>query len=160
MLTKFCEWILRDDIAVLKKDAIEAQTKVAETERSVNQRVAVILAQMDPFEPLLKKYKGTFSVEHEHVEDALNEQGRIGMYMWGWQQKNDMHAERMINWIMDKAGNKMAKTAFPSAEQILYNRAEIANMILYRKEIGRLSSLYEEIVGKRDENFDSSVGVE
>lgn len=127
----------------------ELKTKEKEVDLKINQKVAEIISKMDPFQPLMQKYNSVLSVEYERVEDALNEQGKVGMYMWGWQQKSDPHFERMVSWIMNKAGNALLKTGNPTEIQVFYKRAEIANMILYRKEIGRLSTCYEDILGKK-----------
>ena len=130
-------------------------------EKVINNRVAEIITHMDPFEPLMKKFNGIFSVEYERPEDQLNEQSRIGMYMWGWQQHNDIHFQYMVDWIMNKSGNSLLKTGNPTELQTFYKRAEIANMILYRKEVGRLSSIYEDLLSRnKGEDFDSSSAVE
>lgn len=153
------------ELDVLIQNAIDERRKIEEERKSIeqkiSQRVAEMLAKMDPFEPLMKEYNVIFSKEYEQVEDGLNEQGKIGMYMWAWQQRNDIHFHHMIDWIMNKSGNSLLKKANPTELQTFYKRAEIANMILYRKEVGRLASNYEDMLNKsKPEEFDEGVGVE
>lgn len=160
-LARFISSEYEDLIFLVEKNQKDVDNERKEIEKKSQQRVAEIISKMDLFEPLMKKFNGTFSVEYEHVEDALNEQGKIGMYMWAWQQKGDPHFQRMVSWIMDKSGNSLMKLGNPTELQVFYKRAEIANMILYRKEVGRLASNYEELLAKnKGEDFDPNVGVE
>lgn len=130
-------------------------------EREVNKRVAEIILKMDPFEPLLKHYHGIFREEFEKVEENLDERSRFSMAMWAWGQKKDPHFKRMVDWVMDNAGNETLKRAPISYERTQYGRAQIANMILFKREIGRLASIYEEFLGKnKGEDVDLGVSVE
>lgn len=133
-----------------------------EIDMVVNQRVAKIITEMDPFEPLMKEFHGIFSEEFEHPEYKLVPQDQISMWMWGYQQKNDRHFKYMTDWIMNTYGNEAIKKGHPTPETILYGRAQISSMILYRKEVGRLSSLYEDLLEKRKGNpgFDPTKSVE
>ena len=74
-MQKVVDWLMRHE-----------REKLAERERTidmeVNQRVAHVLASMDPFEPLLKEFHGIFSEEHERVEDPLDEKGQLQMRVW------------------------------------------------------------------------------
>lgn len=138
-----------------------AVTLKNELNDTVNRRVVETLAKMDPFEPLMKEYNGIFSREYERPEDSLNSQGKVGMYIWAWQQKNDPYFAYMVDWIMNKSGNSLLKKENPTELQTFYKRAEIANMILYRKEVGRLASNYEEMLSKKgSQEFDDTVGIE
>lgn len=141
-------WIFADDV---KKDhALE-----------INRRVAEIVSQMDPLYPLLKQYSVIFSEEFERVEEPLDEPSRIGMAMWAYGQKRDPYMKRMIEWIMNSAGNETMKRAPITAERTQYGRGQIANMILFRKEIGRLSTIYEELLGRsKGDDFDENTVVE
>lgn len=133
-------------------------------EKKINQRVAKIISELDPVDLLMKEYNGIFSKDFDRAEERLDERSRIEMYMWGWRQKHDPCFEHMVNWIMDSAGNETMKGKILDENfksRMLYGRAQISNMILLKKEVGRLSSLYEEILEeKKGKEFDSSVGVE
>lgn len=136
--------------------------KEKEIETTINNRVALIVSNLDAIDLLMKDYNGVFSSDFTNPEDKLNDQGKLGMYMYGWQQKNDPYFEHMINFIMDSAGNQTMKGKIMSEEDLkkkmLYGRAQIANMILLRKQVGRLASVYEDILDKKrgGGGFDSS----
>lgn len=149
---------LRKKIASFVAHDYVSELKVSR-ETEINNRVAKIIAQMDPFEPILKEFHGTFSQEYERPEDKLAEKDQIQMYMWGFQQDNDKYFRYMIDWIMDVCANATLKRANVTPERILYGRAELATMLLLKKEVARLSGLYKEII-KRPEDFDKSKTVE
>jgi len=135
--------------------------RVQEAEYSANQRFAEYISKMDPFEPLLKKFHGVFSEEYERVEDKLDARGRLMMMMWGYQQRNDPAFKYMTEWVMNTQGNATIKRGNPTAETILYGRAQISNMILFVREVNRLGSLYDERLAEdRGDSFDSSIPVE
>jgi hypothetical protein len=137
--------------------------KLAERERTisdeVNRRVAQTLAQMDPFEPLLKEFHGIFSEEHERVEDPLDEKGQLQMKIWGWQNSSSPEFKRMTEWVMNTQGNESLKRAAVTPERILYGRAQISGMILFVREVERLSEAYKDMLKKPGE-FDESATVE
>lgn len=133
----------------------------------VNRRVAEFTAHLDPVDLLMRDYNGLFSNDFSHPEDRLNEPAKIGMYMWAWTQKKDPYFNHMVEFIMDSAGNATMKDKIPFTDEklfrlkMLYGRAQIANMILFKEEIGRLSSNYEEMLNKnKGESFDAHKGVE
>lgn len=130
-------------------------------DNEINQRTALIISKMDPFEPLLREFHGVFSEEFDHPEENLDERDRIGMMMWGYQQKNDRFFKYMTDWIMNTQGNETLKKAPVTTDRILYGRAQLSTMILFKKEIGRLSSLYEDELAKRHpEGFDENLPIE
>jgi hypothetical protein len=132
-----------------------------DAELSANRRYASLVAGMDPFEQIIKRFNGIFSEEFTRPEENLDARGRLGMTMWAYQQKNDPHFNHMINWIMNSAGNETVKRSPITIERSMYGRAQIANMVLLRDEVGRLSSLYEDELDKRKvQEIDSSVTVE
>lgn len=150
---------------ILRFFASDVYAKLKEKENDfdmrVNQRVGEVILQMDPLLPLLKKHSVIFSEEFTKVEEKLDEPSRLGMAMWAWGQKRDPYMKRMIEWVMNNAGNETIKRAPITAERTQYGRAQIANMVLFRDEIGRLSSIYEEIIGgKGDGEFDDTKMVE
>lgn len=147
----------RDAIAV--RD-LELQEKEQKIEEKINSRVAQILMQMDPFEPILRQFHGVFSDEYEQVEERFDEQSKVRMYMWAYGQRDDPQANFLSDFIMNTAGNEVLKRKEPTPERILYFRSQIANEILRKSEISRLALHYEEIIKRKDEEFDSSVGIE
>lgn len=128
-------------------------------------RVAKIVGQMDPFELIMKEFHGVFSDAVERPDEKLDNRSRIMLWMWGYQQKNDPSFKYMSEWVMNTAGNQMAKAPARSNEErgevLLWGKAQIASMLLFVKETGRLSSLYEEMLAKqKGEEFNSDVTVE
>lgn len=120
---------------------------------------------MDPFEPLLKQFNGTFSEEYEHPEDMLDNRGRDAMAIWGWQQKNNPSFKYMCDWIMNIAGNNALTNPKMTEENafglVLYARAQIANIVLLKREIGRLALIYEDILKRgKEDDFTSDKVVE
>lgn len=137
------------------------EERAQDAELKVNKRVAEVILNIDPFDILRKEFHGIFSEEFEHPEEKLDERSKLGMMMWAYQQKHDPHFKHMVDWIMNSAGNETLKRAPITTDRVQYGRAQISTMVLYRKEIGRLSSLYEEILEKnKPQGFDSTVTVE
>jgi len=124
-----------------------------------NQRVAKIMAGLDPFEPVLKLFHGIFSEEFERPEEKLSERSQTEMKMFAWRTIKDPNFKYLTDWVMNMAGNETMKRAPVSAERTQYGRAQIANMILFKRELQRLSNLYEEML-KDPEEFDEHVTVE
>lgn len=155
----FKEW--EDDHEGIVAKQKELHAKLKGVDEQVDQRVAQILLSMDPFEPLMQKYHGTFGPSYERPEDKLSKPGRTAMLMWGYAQKNDPSFEHFTQWILDTQGNAMVKKGNPTPETILFSRAMIAGPLLMREEIKRLASLYEEMMDDdRQSDFDSSVALE
>lgn len=151
---KIAEWIAFDYIDGLKKNSNNVELRI-------NQRVAEVTSGIDPLDLILKDYNAIYSQDFDDPEENLNEVGKIGMYMWGWQQSKDPYFEHMVNWIIDSAGNETMKRAPITKERTQYGRAQMSNMILFKKQVGRLSSLYEEYLDKhKPQGFDPSKTVE
>lgn len=146
--------------AVLVKGLLELNSEKGKMEYEINKRVAETLLKMDPFEPLLRKYHGVFSDAFDRPEDNLDSPSQMKLSMWAYGQKHDIQGNFFSNWILNSAGNDLIKLTNPSIERIGYHRALIANEILRKREIGRLALAYEELIKKKDDEFDSSVGVE
>lgn len=142
----------------------ERAHKLDEQERllneTVNQRVAAVLSHMDPFEPLMKEFRGIFSEEFEHPEDKLDARSQLLMRTWGYQQSTDPSFRHMIDWIINTQANETLRHALPTPDRILYGRAQISGMLLFKREVQRLSNAYEEKIQKRDEEFDSASATE
>lgn len=138
-----------------------AKKYIESLENSVNKRVADIVLNMDPFEPLFKKFGGVFSKYHPRPETNLDERSQLMLETWGWQQNRDPAFEYMYDWIMNKEGQDAIKKGNPTPETILYSRALMATMVLYKSEVERLSGLYEDRLKKNKEtNFDTAVTIE
>src|SRR5664279_750227 len=107
MRNRLLKWLARDYVATLEQSFNER----------VDQRVAKVLTERDPFEPLLQNFKGTFSDEYERPEEPLNAQGEIAMKLWGYQQTHDPSFKHVTDWIMNKAGNQLINKGLPSVER-------------------------------------------
>lgn len=132
-----------------------------EIENLVNQRVAQTLLQMDPFEPLLRKYKGSFSEVYERPEDKLDATGRMKLMMLGYHLNTDPSFKYFIQWMLDTEGNNYIRKGNPTPESMLYSRAMLAAPTLMKREIRRLAALYEdEVERNKPEEFNEDVTVE
>lgn len=132
-----------------------------EVEERTGQRVAETLSKMDPFEPAMKLFHGIFSEEFEHPEEKLDAAGQLRLTMWAYQQSTDPAFRHMTEWVMNSAGNETVKRAPVTVERGLYGRAQIASMVLFVKEIGRLGGIYEDYLAKQKvETFDEHITVE
>ena len=131
-----------------------------EIENTINQRVASTLSKMNILDYLLKDFHGTFSTEYERPEDKLTEKGKLTMMMWGNKTIQDPNFEYLIDWVMDTYANDMLRHAAVTPERILYGRAQIASASLIKKEVGRLSNLYLDLLEKNKVQFDSTKAVE
>lgn len=145
-------WICREYI-----HALDTRERFIEAE--VSGRVAEFISKMDPWEPLMRKYNVVFSEDYQHAEDKLNEQGRLGLFMWAHTQENDIHFKHVIDFLRNTQGNAtLRKASHP--DEWLYGRAAIATLTLLVREIGRLSSHYKDIMARRDIDYDRHLPVE
>ena len=137
---------LRKEENRLIREALASRNDV---ENQVNLRVAAVLAQMDPFEPLLKQFHGVFSTEYEHPEENLDDRGRLTLLTWAWTTRSDPGFKWLTEWIMNTQANETLKRAAVTPDRILYGRAQISCMILFVKEVTRLAEAYDEILTNR-----------
>lgn len=147
------------------KDAdekIAAYKKAAEDAKfEANQRYAELVSRMDPLDPLFKNLSIVYSEEFTRVEEKLDSKGQLGFMMWAWGQSKDMYFNFLIDWIINSHGNETLKRAPVTNERTLYGRAQISSMVLLRKEVGRLASLYEEKLEElREDKFDTATTVD
>lgn len=117
-------------------------------EHKVNLRVAEYINKMDPFEPIFKKFKGVFSEEFQHPETKFDEKGQLAMMFWGYQQQSDPVFRYIIDWIINTQANDTLKRAPVTEERIMYGRAQISGMILFRDEVKRLANAYADHMEK------------
>lgn len=140
---------------------LEAALAGEKAEALAGQRIARTLAQMDPFEPLMRQFRGIFSEEFERPEENLDPRSHLGFIMWAYQQHTDPHFQFLMNWVINTQGNATLKKGNPTPETILYGRAQISAPILIKKEVSRLAVLYEEVLKKQHgEEFDESLTAE
>lgn len=128
-------------------------------EERVNQRIAKVLLDMDPFEPFMRKYHGVFSEQFEHPEDKLDAKGQLLMKSWGYQQRNDPSFKFMTEWMLNTQGNNTLRKAKIDHEWF-FGRACIVSIELFVRETGRLAGLYEELIEKDKNQFDENLTVE
>ncbi len=144
-------------------DYIEGLSVIRETQikEQVNNRVAETLSKMDVLDVLLKDFHGTFSTLYERPEEKLDVKSRLGMIMWGYTQAKDPHFEYITSWIQDHYANDMLRHAAVTPERILYGRALIGMVDLLKREVTRLSNIYEEILeNNKNTAFDPTITVE
>ena len=133
---------------------------LSDFESKVNQKVARIISQQDPFELLSRELIGIFSKEYESPEDSLDDRGKLAMKMWGYHQKTDPAFKRMVQYIRDVTGNEMMKRGPMREKDLWYGRGIIGFCALFNKEVDRLANLYEELMVRKDEAFDTTKSVE
>ena len=127
--------------------------------QEVNLRVAEIINKTDPLEPVLKMYHGVFSEEYERVEDILDKRSQLNLKMWAHQMYKDPSFKYVTDWIMNTFGNETLKRAPISVERTQYGRAQISSILLFKRELERLSNLYKEML-KQPEEFDEHISTE
>lgn len=123
----------------------------------VNQRVADVIMHMDPFEPLLRQYNVVFPAkwsEDEKPEDELGSMQALQLYMWAYGQRTDVSFKHLTDWVRNHQGNATLRKGSQDKEWF-YGRSAIATMTLFVREIGRLSSKYEEVMLRREPIFDA-----
>lgn len=139
-------------------DGILAREKNIDNE--INERVATILAKMDPFEPLLKKYNIIFSKEYEKPEDRLSDQSRLQLFMWAWAAEKDPSFLFLTEWLRNKQGNATVRKS-STDQQWFFGRAMVASISLFVEEVSRLSSRYKDILAQQDgQGFDPHLPTE
>lgn len=151
MIGKFRLWV---GAWLFKPELDGILTLQKETQQIIDRRVAEIMFQMDPYEPLMRKFKGTFSSMYAHPEDNLSDPSKMRMLMLGYQLDDDPSFKFLVDWIMNTHGNQVLRqekvTRENALDVLLYGKSAISNMILLKREVGRLSSLYKEIIGKNE----------
>ena len=149
----------------IKLAHVIARDYMRKVDDRVNQRVADALMRMDPFEPVMKKFHGIFGRDFEHPEERLDQKGQLLMKTLGYQLRDDPSFRFLTEWVMNTQGNAMLKLSTRTNEErgevLLWGKAQISAMILFVKEVGRLASLYEELLAKQKEgDFTSDNTVE
>lgn len=129
------------------------------TEDKVNQRVALLVSQIDPMEIVLRKYKASFLKEYRRAEEDLDEPSKIQMEMWGYRNHNDPCFKLMTEWIANKQGVFSFQHA-KKPEDLLFGQASVITIEVLLKEVKRLSSLYEERIQPSGADADYSNTVE
>lgn len=135
------------------------EAKAIKNEHELGQKYAQMVLSMDPYEPYMKRFKGVFSEEFNDPEGKLNDPGKIGMWMWAWQQDTDPHFKFLIDWIINTQGNATLKRKGVSTEEIFYCRAKISTAIQIRDEIRRMANLYRDHLNKQKETEYPDMGV-
>lgn len=142
------------------KKAEELLEREKSIDNEVNDRVATILAKMDPFEPLLRKYNLVFSQEYDHPEDRLDEQSQLRMFMWAHGIEEDPSFRFLTDWIRNTQGNATVRKS-STDQQWFFGRAMVASISLFVDEVSRLSSRYKDILAERDgQGFDPHLPTE
>ena len=124
-------------------DSLEQQ--IIDAQNSANQRVAKMIGDIDPLEPLFTKFSSIFSEVFESPEEGLDEKGYYGFLMWAYTQDGDPYFKHYMKWIMNSEGNNLIRKGHPTPENILYSRALLANCELMRKDVKRLANIYREV---------------
>lgn len=138
---------------LIAPDYIQALRSKQQSE--VDRRVALVLSNIDILDYILKDFHGTFSNYYERLEDKLDARSRLGLLMWAYTQAKDPNLEYITSWITDTYANDMLRSAPVTTDSILYRRAQIAMVELFKREITRLSNEYELILNKQtDLDFD------
>lgn len=141
----------------------ELRQQAADAEFLANRRFAEMVSKMDPLEPILKEFHGIFSKEYERPEDKLDAKGQLNMEMWGFQQDTDPYFEYVTDWIMNTHANETLKKAPVTTDRILYGRALLAVMLLFKNEVRRLANLYRDRLAKEKnkyEGFDETISTD
>lgn len=142
------------------EEFLELEEKKANADMLVNQRVADIVFQMNPFEPFMKKYLVAFPSEWENArpEDTLDSQGAMRLFMWAYGTKADPNFIYLTDWLRDQQGNNTLRKG-KNDHEWFFGRAAIVTITLFIEEVGRLSSKYAEVMAGRDRSFDENLPV-
>lgn len=139
--------------------AKELEQKEKNIQQDINQRVADALMHMDPFEPFLKKFHGIFSEEFVQPEDNLSAPNRIRLFSWAYGIRDDPSFRHLTNFIQNVQANNTLRKAKTDYEWF-YGRSAIITIELFVAQVSRLARLYEEVVLRKAEAFDSDLTVE
>jgi hypothetical protein len=146
---------LQSAIQAAESAITDAENRI---EQGTRQRVAEIILKMDPFEPLMKKCNVIFSEEWEHPEDKLDSQSQLRLFMWAYGQKDDPSFNYLMSWIQNTQGNATIRKS-TNEKEWFFGRACLAVMTLFVREVGRLSSHYEDLMRRREQSFDENLPV-
>lgn len=139
----------------------EWSRKLTDADNHVNVRVAEVLMSMDPFEPLMQKFRGSFASLRERPEDGLDATSQLRMWMWGYQMMGDESFNYLMQWLLDREGNNFIRKGRATQEEILFSRAMLAAPQTVREQVKRLASRYVEYLERnKDQDFDPDMTVE
>lgn len=134
------------------KNAVLWKKEAEDAQFESNRRYAKLVAEMDPFEALFSKLSIVFSKEFTKPGDDLDDPSLMRLAIWAYKENNDPQFNYLLDWIINSHGNETfkspAKTKEELADRMLYGKAQISSMKLLKKEVGRLSSIYEEYLKK------------
>lgn len=133
--------------------------KEVRIQREVDLRVAAAVAKIDPFELMMEQYHGIFSKEYMHVEDPLDAHGQISIMAWAHNAQHSPGFKHLVDWIMNTQGNETLKKGAVTPERILYGRAQISGMLLFKQEVQRLATAYDEKT-QEVKGFDATIAAE
>lgn len=143
------------------RDLIQLEKDLGELARNIdletNRRVAELVSKMDPYEPLMRSFNSIFSEDYSRPEDKLDEPSKMAMYMLGYRWTEDPSFNFLADWIINQHGNAVFKKPGVTKDNALdvlnFGKAQISTVVLLRKELGRLSSLYQEIMRKEENDM-------
>lgn len=162
MFRELRRWIAAQVYPEFKKESLiqyarnnELIARERQIEEIINQRVAEVITQMDPFEPLMRKYHGIFSEQYTKPEDKLDDPSRLRLFMWAYGLENEASFKYLTDWIQNTQGNATIRKA-QNSDEWFYGRAALSVMSLFIQEVSRLASHYKAMMEKRDREFDAS----
>lgn len=153
--TKIAKAIAPEYVAVV----LDLEKRVSGIEDNVNQRIAKTLIDLDPMELVMKKYHGVFGGDFEHPEEKLDQASKLGMYMFGYQMRNDKYFKFLTQWAKDTQGNNTIRKA-KNDHEWFFGRACLVMIEVFVSEINRLANNYDEIMNKDKQDFNDEKTVE
>lgn len=139
-------------------DLERAYIDIQNMKNDLNLRFATMVTKIDPFELIMREYHGVFSEELTKPEEKLDTRSHMEFIMWAYQQKHDPHFKFLTDWVKNTQGNETLKRAPVTPERILYGRAQISSMVTFTTEVGRLGSLYEQLLEEnKQKEFDKTL---
>ena len=144
---------LRSRIAdwIAPERARELQNARRDVQMEVNRRVADVINKLDPFEPAFRKYHVIFSEEFERPEEKLSEQSQFEFFQWAHYMTRDPNWRYLMDWVRNTQGNATVRAARTSEEWFV-GRAMLFLVASMIKEVNRLSTRFEDIIAKRDQD--------
>lgn len=154
-------WLFRSETDALIRQQSLLDERERHIEQAVNQRVAEVLTKMDPFEPVMRMYRGVFGETFERPEERLDAQSILRLQTLGYTLADDPSFNYLCEWIMNSQGNETLTKAAVTPERILYGRAQISGVLAFRKEVRRLSEAYKDVLdGRKASSFDPNISTD
>lgn len=166
LISKLRAFLFKGEYAAVARQQRALDVREKNIQNEVNQRVAVVLSRMDPYEMVMREFDGVFGESFERPEERLDQRSVHNLQQMGYTIADDPSFLYLCSWIMNSQANEtFLRSSVPDEKtammKLMYGRAQVGGILAFRKEIRRLSEAYKDrLNGNQPEEFDSALSTE